>query len=490
MNHDLYLELGRYVRLLMRRKRLLVLMTLLAMTMGVFISYSLPKQYEAKSTVFIEQSVISDLVKGIAISPSMNAKIKVLSLSMLSRETLSTVLQILDKDVAFPTDAALESYINQLRESISIRLDERRGVFFISFTDSDPRYARDLVNTITQVYIESNTASKRDESLAATRFLGEQIESFKKRIDVVEEEINKYKADHGLELAVDQGMIRLEISDKEKRIESLRLRQKELETQLRLIGSGSGSGGGTLRELENQLGSLLNVYTENHPKVTRLRAQIEAVKARPGGGASPDGSGISRALIRAEMESNAERIAKTESEIEEKMQLLRQIPTIRTELNELLRKKENETIIYNQLVTRYGQSEVSKQMEMENKSMTFRIVEPAVLPSTPISPKRVLIMFGSMVAGIGIGAALIILPYLLGGSIRSIADLRVLNHKVLAVLPTIPKPEEERQRKRKDMVFLGVAFLYFSMLVTVAVLEAMGKPYVEATLNQVKDFWF
>jgi len=481
--------LERYVRLLMRRKRLLVLMTLLAMTLGVFISYSLPKKFEAKSTVFIEQSVISDLVKGIAISPSMNAKIKVLSLSMLSRETLSTVLRILDKDVAFTTEAALEGYMNQLRENISIRLDERRGVFFISFTDSNPLYARDLVNTITQVYIESNTASKRDESLDATRFLGEQIESFKKRIDVVEEEINKYKADHGLELAVDQGMIRLEISDKEKRIESLRLRQKELETQLRLMGSGSG-GGGTLRELENQLGSLLNVYTENHPKVTRLRAQIEAVKARPGGGASPDGSGISRALIRAEMESNAERIAKTESEIEEKMQLLRQIPTIRTELNELQRKKENETIIYNQLVTRYGQSEVSKQMEMENKSMTFRIVEPAVLPSTPISPKRVLIMFGSMVAGIGIGAALIILPYLLGGSIRSIADLRVLNHKVLAVFPTIPKPEEERQRKRKDMVFLGVAFLYFSMLVTVAVLEAMGKPYVEGVLGQVKAFWF
>ena len=67
MNHEIYLELERYVRLLMRRKRLLVLMTLLAMTLGVFISYSLPKKFEAKSTVFIEQSVISDLVKGIAI---------------------------------------------------------------------------------------------------------------------------------------------------------------------------------------------------------------------------------------------------------------------------------------------------------------------------------------------------------------------------------------------------------------------------------------
>ena len=62
MNHELYLELERYVRLLLRRKRLLVLMTLLVMTLGIVTSYLLPKKFEAQSTVFIEQSVISDLV--------------------------------------------------------------------------------------------------------------------------------------------------------------------------------------------------------------------------------------------------------------------------------------------------------------------------------------------------------------------------------------------------------------------------------------------
>jgi len=487
MNHELYLEFERYVRLLLLRKRLLVLTALAFMSVGVAISYLLPKQYEAKSTVFIEQSVISDLVKGIAITPSMNAKIRVLSLSMLSRETLSTVLRILDKDIKFSSESALEAYMGQLRERISIRLDERRGVFFISFTDPDPRFARDLVNTITQVYIETNTASKRDESLDATRFLAEQIESFKKRIDAVEDEINAYKADHGIELSMDQGMIRLEISDREKRIESLRLRQKELETQLRLISGGAG--GGTLRELENQLAVLLNVYTDSHPKVVRLKAQIEAVKASPGGGVAQDGSGVSRALIRAEMETNAERIAKEEKEIEEKMVLLRKIPLIRTGLNELQRKKDNEGVIYNQLVSRYGQSEVSKQMEMENKSMSFRIVDAAVLLAKPISPKRLLIIFGSLVAGIGASVAAIFLPHLLGGSVKNMSELRTFNLRVLAILPLIPKPEEVRRRRKGDIIFLSVAGLYFSVLVSVCVLEFMGKPYVEKIFEGVRDFW-
>jgi len=487
MNNELYLELAQYARLLLQRKRLLVLVVLAFMSAGIATSYLLPKKYEASSTVFIEESVISDLVKGIAITPSMSAKIRVLSLSMLSRETLSSVLRILDKDIKFSSPAALEAYMAQLRERIAIQLDERRGVFFISFTDPDPQFARDLVNTITQVYIESNTASKRDESLDATRFLAEQIESFKKRIDVVEDEINAYKAEHGIELSMDQGMIRLEVSDREKRIESLRLRQKELETQIRLISGGSG--GGTLRELENQLAVLLNVYTDSHPKVTRLKAQIEAVKASPGGGVNTDGSGVSRALIRAEMETNAERITKEENEIEEKMVLLRKIPLIRTGLTELQRKKDNEAVIYNQLVSRYGQSEVSKQMEMENKSMSFRIVDAAVLPVKPISPKRLLIIFGSLAAGVGAGAALIFLPYLLGGSVRNISELRSLNLRVLAILPLIPKPEEDRRRRKGDIIFLSVAGLYFSVLVSVCVLEFMDKPYVEKIFEGVRDFW-
>lgn len=488
MNHELYLELERYGRLLLRRKRLLVLVTLLVMTLGVVISYVLPKKYEAESTVFIEQSVIADLVKGIAITPSMDAKIRVLAVSMLSRETLAKVLRILDKDIKLTTDAQREAYIEDLRSRISIKLDEKRGVFFISFSDSDPRFARDLVNTITQVYIESNTASKRDESLEATRFLADQIESFKKRIDAVEEEINTYKAEHGMQLAVDETMVRFEIAEAEKKLESIRARRFQLETQERLMPSGGGQGG-ALADLERQLAGLLTTYTENHPKVVRLKGEIAALKANPQRSSGSGANALTRGLIKAELEANKAQEEAQLKDIEDKRQLLREIPSIRTGLNELMRKKDNETQIYSQLVTRYGQSEVSKQMEMENKSMTFRIVDPAVLPEKPISPKRPLIMLGSLVAGLGAGVALIILPYLIGGAVKTMADLRSLNLRVLAVVQVIPKPEEERVRKKSDRLFLASAAAYFSLLLFVFALEFMDTPYMERLFDRVRGFW-
>ena len=172
------------------------------------------------------------------------------------------------------------------------------------------------------------------------------------------------------------------------------------------------------------------------------------------------------------------------------MQLLRQIPVIQTSLRELQRKKENETIIYNQLVSRYGQSEVSKQMEMENKSVNFRIVDPAVLPEKPVSPKRVQIMLLSLLAGIGAGIAAVILPYLLSGAIKGVDDLRGLNQRVLAVIPSIPKPEEEERRKRGDRRFLAVAGVYLSMLLAVVVMEALGWPYIENILGRIPGLSF
>jgi len=304
MNNELYLELERYVGLLLRRKRLLVMLALLGMTLGVVVSYVLPKKFEAQSTIFIEQSVISDLVQGIAITPSMDAKIKVLAVSMLSRENLTKVLRILDKDLDLTSDAKFEAYLKELRMRIGIQLDEKRGIFFLSFVDRDPHFARDLINTMAQVYIQSSTASKRDESLAATRFLAEQIESFKKRIDAVEEEIDQYKANHGLQLAVDETIIRYEIAEAEKKLEAIRARRFELETQERLLPTGGGQRN-PVADLEQQLAALLNTYTESHPKVIRLRGEIAAIKASPPRGRVGDGgTGLTRALLKAELEAS------------------------------------------------------------------------------------------------------------------------------------------------------------------------------------------
>lgn len=135
-------DVARYVQLVLARKRLFIVVVLLSMVVSVIVCYTLPKKYEAKSVVFIEQNVISDLVKGIAITPSMDMKIKAIKVTMLSRTMLQKVIKELDLDVSLATGADWDNLLDSLNNKLEIRLDEKKGVFNISFMDRDPVLAR------------------------------------------------------------------------------------------------------------------------------------------------------------------------------------------------------------------------------------------------------------------------------------------------------------------------------------------------------------
>ncbi|WP_051694376.1 XrtA system polysaccharide chain length determinant [Desulfohalovibrio reitneri] len=472
-----------YLKVVSRRKGLFMLVALAVMSCALMVSYLLPKKYEAQSTVFIEQSVVSDLVKGIAVTPSMDSKVKVLSFTMLSRSMLMDVLRKLDKDVTLSNPSEREAYIESLRQRTSIVIKKKEGVFFVSFRDSSPEFARNYVNMLTQTYIEKNTASKREESMEATRFLSEQIEVFKKRMDAVDKEIDQYKSKHGMVLALNEGSLSRDIDQAQKRLEELRLQRMGLEAKRRSLMAQSPRRQ-KIANLEGALESLRSRYTENHPQVMQVQSQLEALREGDDDKAtlaSNDREALEMTSI--QLESVRRQEAQQEKIIEESKQLLREIPAIQSGLQELLQRKENEQRIYDQLVSRYGQSEVSKQMELENKSVSFRIIDPAILPKAPVSPNRAMIISGGAMAGLGLAFALAFLLDLLRGAIKSPSELKEFGLPVMGVIPRMTIPEEERRRKRIELGMYMAGGTCASLILAVAISEALGASFVDQHLG-------
>ncbi|HDO25025.1 MAG TPA: chain length-determining protein, partial [Nitrospirae bacterium] len=126
-----------YFNIINRKKVLFVIVAILIVTVSVIISYVLPKKYEARSTVFIERNVISSLVKGIAITPSMEDRLRVISYSMKSRNLLVKVIKALDMDLNTKNDTELTEMIVALQKntSIDIKKGTRGGMdlFIISY---------------------------------------------------------------------------------------------------------------------------------------------------------------------------------------------------------------------------------------------------------------------------------------------------------------------------------------------------------------------
>ncbi|QGY39185.1 polysaccharide chain length determinant protein [Pseudodesulfovibrio cashew] len=485
-------DVMRYVSLVLERKGLLVLIALPIMFSAIITCYVIPKKYEAESTVFIEQNVISDLVKGIAITPSMEMKIKAIKVTMLSRSMLLNVIKALDLDLNAKTDRMLDGLIASLQQRIRIRLDEKRGVFMISFADADPVLARNVVNTLTRLYIEENTSTKRKESFEATQFLAEQIEVFKKRIDAAEKEIDAYKLEAGVVLSSNEPALRAEIENAEQEMEGVRIRVNALTTSRNLLLSNTPLKR-QLEEQEKSLETLLGRYTKNHPRVRQLEAAIAENRRQIRTDGQRELDAVYRSpeyqSIKVELASLENRQKNLQEEIDKNKEIIQKIPGARSQLAELERKRRNETIIYEQLVSRYGRSEVSKEMELQDKAMTFRVLDPAVVPSAPSSPNRPLIILLGIVAGIGLGVGIIILIDLINPSIKTLDDLKEFGIPVLAVVPRVKNEESlALQRGHNRLIYsIGLAGILISL--SFFLVETLHLGLVDNVIAKVSTFF-
>ncbi|OIQ49152.1 Tyrosine-protein kinase wzc [Pseudodesulfovibrio hydrargyri] len=483
-------DLMRYVQLVLKRKGLLVLIALVAMFAALVAAYAMPKKYKAESIVFVEQNVISDLVKGIAITPSMDTKIKAIKVTMLSRTMILGVIKALDMDVHAASDRDLDAMIAGLQNNIQVRLDERKGVFMISYEDAIPVRARDVVNTLTRIFIEENTSTKRKESFEATQFLAEQIEVFKKRIDAAEKEIDKFKAESGQVLFADEGAIRSELNDASVRLEELRIRINALKTSRSLLVSNTPLRL-QLDEQQKVLESMRGRYTENHPKVRQLENAIAATKQQIRSSGDSELNAVYRTSEYQSIKVNLASLENTRQNLEEEVrknrEILRKIPAVRSELAELERKRKNETIIYEKLVSRYGQSEVSKEMELQDKSMSFRVLDPAVVPSTPSKPNRPFIILLGIVGGIGLGIGVIVLLDVINPSIKTLDDLKEYGVPVLAVIPKVRDEEQIARQRVRDRWIYAVGILGIVISLSFLVMEFLHLGLVDKVIATVVD---
>ena len=92
-------QVKHFLQAIVARKRLFLMVSASVALLAVAGSFFIPKRYEAKSTVFIEKNVISNLMKGLTITPSMEDRIRVLRYYMVSRDIVSRTLKKMEMDI-------------------------------------------------------------------------------------------------------------------------------------------------------------------------------------------------------------------------------------------------------------------------------------------------------------------------------------------------------------------------------------------------------
>ncbi len=430
------LDIGKYARLIYTKRVLFALIVMIVTTVLVIAAYLKPKLYEAKSIIFIERSLINDLVKNVTISPSFEDRTRALSIVMKSRNFLMKVLADLDIDVHNRSAEDVEGMVRGFQNATEIRADTNAGnrqdmdVFIVSFIGRDPNFASNYVNALIRRYITDNLSMKQEEVYGANQFLLEQIDLFKKKIARTEAEIARIRKDKWV-------------------VQNERL---------------------TL--LQKRLSELLMQYTENHPEVIKVKAEIEQLqeqtKLKKGGTETSPGAGMAADGERGEPARDAEGPGPA-----------RDVPAGKKSLLDLQHERDMNKKIYEELLATLGKSEFSTQVEIHDKAGAFKIVEPAIVPTRPISRNVIKMILIGILGGIAAGFGVVIGLDLLDTSLRSVEAVKKLGLPVLAIIPTIQTVQEAARTRKKDRLLYTAVGVYLTGLMAIVLIEMLGLPYVD-----------
>lgn len=410
------LDIKRYLGLIGKRRYLFAAAAAVLISAVFAGSYVIPPVYEAKTIVSVEKSFLNDVIKNLAVTPSLDDKVNALATIMKSRTLVYKVINDLDLELSRKSEVEVEGLIKGFQGKTEIKIEFNKSgrkdidFFTVSFSHRDPKIARDYVNTLVGRYIEENLGAKRESSAGANRFLLDQINLFKDKVGGLDGEIALLRKDPRI-IKYDR-----------------------------------------LLDLQKRLDELLVQYTDDHPEVMKVKAEIEALKSRagtarttPAGNEAPAHGAVSPSGASA-----------------------------KNRLAALERERDTYKKIYEELAAAYGKSEVSTQAEIQDKAGTFRIVDPAVLPLKPASPIRIKIMLLGIVGGLGGAMGLLVLLDMADKSVKSIAPLKNFGIPVLAVIPHIQDPRSAVRTRRKDALLYGCSGLFIMLIVAVIAREALG----------------
>lgn len=494
-------DFRNYVRLIRKRRSAFVAGALSVMTVSVLAALLVPDVYEANCTVLVGGNFIRDLIKDIAVTPSLEERVRVLSYTMRSRALLLKVAEDVSAGASGMPQESVERLIRRFQEKTEITSTKEMDLFTVSYRDTDPVFARDYVNSLVRTYIEANVSEKREEAYGANRFLEEQITYFKEKLDEVEGRVVGYRAEKGVFVGTDEKNVVAEINDARDRLSELRLLREELLAKKKLIErqfrekdpyaaamlgmSADTTAEGKLAALQAKLEQLLTVYTENHPEVSRTRAEMAALRAIIEEQKGKNNGAVINSPFNLQLK---EQMAKTDAElavmatrekhirkiIGRNEAYLRDIPEEKRNLLELERERDTYSRIYEELIERLGQAEVTKQMEVQDKASTFKIIDPAIVPAEPVRSSRVKIMLLGLLGGLAGGFGAAAFREGMDNSVKSAFEVKALGLPLLASISHIENAGEKVKKKSAEIRGYVLVGLYMAVVFTVIVLTHLG----------------
>ena len=367
--------------------------------------------------------------------------------NLQSRTLIESVVNKLklDKDPRYAKSADVPRAVAEDVTIAPIRLSR---LVDIKVEHPDKNQAAAIVNALVDTFIQQNLDQKMSKSLDALRWLKVEADTLERDVGEKDLALQKYRVEKKMvSLEESQNIVLQALKQAQADLDKARgeaaAAQKLDEEVERLLKAGTSINAipqvannpliqdmrKSLSEKEAAQANLLKRYKDKYPDVIRVREEIASLKD-----SILKESQKVREAIRAEAELARAKEGTMADELKKKEQESFGLSQLRIQYDVLSRQAEQSKLLYNVVLMRMKETDLTSK----DKNQNMRVVDRAVVPLKAAKPRVVLTLFLGVIFGLGVSIGLAFFVNYLDDSIKSQDDVETyLRLSFLGYIPNI-----------------------------------------------------
>jgi len=343
--------------------------------------------------------------------------------------------------IAPESGLALPPSLGAFLGGLSVKRVPNSRLLDVTFAASDPKLAAAVVNAHVNNFIEQNFRSRYEATTQASNWLANQLDELKVKVEASEDARIKYERDNQIwTIDEKQDVTAQKLGDLNRELTEAQADRINKDAVYELAKAGNYDAIPAVREspviqeslkrqgeLSDQYTEALNQYGPKFPKVVRLEAQLNESQQLIEGEKKNIGN-----QIEAEYRGSRQREVLLQRALDQQKNEAASMADKMVEYNILKREAEANKQLYDGLLQKLKEAGISAGLRSSN----IRVVDPALIPTTPSRPNKSRNVFLAIIVGLIGGVGLAFVREYLDNTVKNPEDVRSLSRlPSLAVVP-------------------------------------------------------